>query len=112
MPGDETSGENAAASAQDGFFLNAVAKATPRPAARIATSATVPDPATGGIDDSPVRIDAIPVAPSARTKGSEVMVNVFMTAARPFPPFHGLLIEDHTPATTRMTAKITATTGL
>jgi len=40
------------------------------------------------------------------------MVNVFMTAARPFPPFHGLLIEDHTPATTRMTAKITATTGL
>jgi len=58
-----------------------------------------------------MRRDTTPVTASAKMKGSEVTVNAF-TAAPSFPPFHGLLFDDHTPATARMTAKITATTGL
>lgn len=45
-------------------------------------------------------------------KGREVNMNPFATAVSFFPPFHGLFLEDHIPATARMTAKITATTGL
>ena len=54
----------------------------------------------------------IPVAVSQRMKGKDTITNAFTTAFPSFPPFHGLLLEDHTPATSRMIAKTTATTGL
>jgi len=82
------------------------------PAKRIARSAAVPAPTVGGILNSPVRNDATPVATSARTNGNDVIMNAFATAIPSFPPFHGLLLEDQTPATSRMAAKIAATTGL
>jgi len=67
---------------------------------------------SGGTWSQPVSRETIPVHASASTNGIEVIMNAFATAILSFPPFHGLLLEDHTPATARMTAKITATTGL
>ncbi len=71
--------------------------ATTTPVTRIAASTGKPNSINGGIHSSPVASDAIQVAASARTKGSEVIANVFTTAIPFFPPFHGLLLDDQIP---------------
>jgi len=76
----------------------ALSIATENPTRSIETSAAVPTPRSGGIDSCPVIKDTTPVAASARTKGAEKAVNAFNTAILSFPPFHGLLFEDQTPA--------------
>ena len=55
-----------------------------------------------------MRKDTTPVAASASTNGIETIMSAFATAILSFPPFHGLLFEDQTPATRRMIAKTRA----
>jgi len=86
--------------------------ATAEPSTRIVKSTANPKPTGGGIDSSPVRNDVKPVTASATTKGIEVTVNAFATAILSFPPFHGLLLEDHRPTAVKMMAKIRAMRGL
>ena len=62
----------------------------------------------GGILSSPVRKDTAPVIASAMANGNEARTQVFATAILSFPPFHGLLFDDQTPATRRMIAKTRA----
>jgi hypothetical protein len=72
--------------------------ATTTPMTSIAASTGKPNPINGGIDSSPVASDTIPVAVSARTKGSEVIANAFTTAVLSFPSFHGLFFDDQIPS--------------
>jgi len=90
--------------APDDLVLIIRRTATIIPAKRIATSTAVPAPTSGGIDSCPVRRDNIPVAASASTKGIDASMNAFATAILSFPPFHGLLLDDQTPATSMMIA--------
>ena len=69
----------------------------------------MPGPTDGGIESCPVRNETIPVTASARMTGNEVTKNAFANA---IPSFRGLLLDDRTPAASRMIAKITAATGL
>ncbi len=75
----------------------------------MALSIPVAKPIKGGIWRSPVHEDMTPVAISARMNGSDVIANAFATAILSLPPFHGLFLEDQTPARSRMIMKMSAT---